>query len=137
MTLFAQVTICSQMGSNGSAKTGTGWNDDRRYIGTYFTSRRTQSRTRKSPPRPQLPGRDRERRSGNDLNPIFDASRMTYSRGTTGSIDGTRGLNNDASPEFSQERGTRFVKINCTANYVFPWHMVSIIGGRKGECLPS
>lgn len=39
--------------------------------------------------------------------------------GMTGSIDRARDLNDDASPEFSQERGTRFVKIGFTANHVF------------------
>jgi hypothetical protein len=39
---------------HGSAKTGTDWNIDQRYVGTCFTSRRVQSR--RSPQRPaQLP----------------------------------------------------------------------------------
>jgi hypothetical protein len=42
----------------------------------------------------------------------------------TGSIDGFGNLNEDASPEFSQERGTRFVKIGCTENHVFLGHIV-------------
>jgi hypothetical protein len=38
----------------------------------------------------------------------------------TGSIDGAPDLNDDASPEFCQEHGTRFAKCHYTANRVFP-----------------